>query len=49
MKQISIKIEDQQYEELQKICASLKIKNVSWLIRRSIDLYLITQGKEVDA
>ena len=48
MKQLTIKIEEEQYNELKKICAALKIKSVSWLIRRSIDLYLITQGKEVD-
>lgn len=46
MKQITIKIEDEQMESLQKISEKLKIKSVSWLIRRAIDVYLITLEKE---
>lgn len=46
MKQITIRIEDEQMEALQKISKIYRIKNVSWLIRRAIDVYLITFRKE---
>ena len=40
MKQISIKLDNEQYEKLQIIGKKFKIDNVSWLIRRSIDLFI---------
>lgn len=46
MKQITIRIEDNQYELLQEISKAYKIKNVSWLIRRAIDHYVTTYRKE---
>lgn len=46
MKQITIKIEDEQMKALQKISEINKIKSVSWLIRRAIDVYLMTFRKE---
>ena len=46
MKQITIKIDDEQYKELNKISESYRIKNVSWLIRRAIDYYVTSHRKE---
>ena len=46
MKQITIRIEDKQFELLQEISNAYKIKNVSWLIRRAIDHYVTTYRKE---
>ena len=46
MKQLTIKIEDEQMDALQKISKNYKIKSVSWLIRRAIDVYLMTFRKE---
>lgn len=46
MKQITIRIEDEQYELLQEISEMYRIKNVSWLIRRAIDYYVTSHRKE---
>lgn len=46
MKQITIRIEDEQFEELQEISEAYRIKNVSWLIRRAIDYYVTSYRKE---
>lgn len=46
MKQITIRIEDDQMELLKEISKTYKIKNVSWLIRRAIDYYVTNIRKE---
>lgn len=46
MKQITVRIEDTQFEELQEISKAYRIKNVSWLIRRAIDYYVTSHRKE---
>lgn len=40
MKQITIRIDDDQYESLKEIGKKHRIDNVSWCIRRSIDLFI---------
>lgn len=46
MKQITIRIEDKEYKELKNLCEQYNIKNVSFFIRRSIDLYINLSRKE---
>lgn len=46
MKQITLKIDNNQYESLKILCKQYNIKNVSWFIRRSIDIYLEINRKE---
>ena len=46
MKQITIRIDNEQFKELQKISEEYRIKNVSWLIRRAIDYYVTSHRKE---
>lgn len=40
MKQLTIKISDEQYEELKELSEECRINNVSCLIRLSLDDYL---------
>lgn len=46
MRQITIRIDDEQFKELQEISEAYRIKNVSWLIRRAIDYYVTSHRKE---
>ena len=46
MKQITIRIDDEQYNELKNISEKCKIRNVSWLIRIAIDYYLINHKRK---
>lgn len=42
MKQITIRIDDEQYNKLKSIEKSFRMRGISSLIRRSIDIYLET-------